>query len=236
MAAIPEKYVNSAASLLFKVKKTQVEMMRDRGYDVSNDIAILGYTITDFIDVYNDIITKKGGKSDEFKSALSDFYTKENGETIYVHYPETMKDAKKLSKSQIISLVDYIKQYPTIRNIMIISELPLSDDAQKELLKLPAYTFDRFLYEELAYNPTKHYLVPRHVLLLREEAIKFRRDNKLKFNQLPLLSIHDPIARYYGFRHGQTIRIHRENLAFESLVDEYISYRAVRDVPLERDK
>ena len=236
MATIPEKYVNSAVSLLFKVKKTQVEMMRDRGFSIESNEAIFDYTIEDFIEVYCNIIAKKDCNPNEFKSALSEFYTKENGESIYVYYPETMKDAKKLSKSQIMSLLAYIKQYPSIRNIMIISELPLSDDAKKALIELPSYTFDRFLYEELAYNPTKHYLVPRHELLSREEAIKFRRDNKIKFNQLPILSIYDPIARYYGFRDGQTVRIYRENLAFDSLVDEYISYRAVRNAPLERDK
>lgn len=226
-------YDNTTASLLFKVKKTQLEMVRDRGFSIEDEAQVLEADIEEFIKLYREYAE---AQNMTFISALTKLYQKDNGDHVYVYYPEPVKGAKKLCKRQLHPLATLMKEHSGLKNIIIISELPFSDDALGSLKGLSYYRIEYFQYENLAYNPTKHYLVPRHEPLTRQEAQKFLRDNKLKLNQMPILSVYDPIARYYGFRVGQIIKIHRQNLFYESLVENNIFYRAVGDIPLVKPK
>jgi len=225
------EYFNTAISLLFKVKKTQVEMLGDRGCDISNESALFTYTVADFKTQYQQIAT---ASNRTFRAALNNFYVNSNGEYIYVYYPETVKDSKQLGKNQILDLIQELKQYTSINHVIIISELPLSGDAKKAFDGLPLYWFEHFLYGDLAYNPTKGCLVPRHELMTLEQSTTMLKENKLSINDLPIISIYDPIARYYGLRGGDMVKIYRENLAAESLVESYISYRQAVDTLLEK--
>ena len=57
----------------------------------------------------------------------------------------------------------------------------------------------------LAYNITKHRLVPKHTLVI-EKTI-----NNTTRKQLPKLSHTDPISRYYDFRPGDLIQVTRKS-------------------------
>ena len=90
--------------------------------------------------------------------------------------------------------------------------------AAKEIISNLTFVIECFLYDELQFNITKHYLQPKFELVSNEEE---SRDLKTKFgNKLPILLHTDPISRFYNYAKGDIIQITRSN--------DYITYRIVR--------
>ncbi len=67
-----------------------------------------------------------------------------------------------------------------------------------------------FLLNELAFNVSRHKLVPKHTLASDEEvATLLRRMGLRSKSLLPLILRNDPMARYLGLRAGDVVRIER---------------------------
>lgn len=81
-----------------------------------------------------------------------------------------------------------------------------------------------FEYSQMLIDITKHTLVPKHIVLTREEKEKwFVTFSIKKESQLPKLHRTDAMARYYGLRKGDLVKIVRKSDADT----EYIMYRIV---------
>ncbi len=254
---IPKVYENTTRSTLFKVKKNQIQMMIDRGYDVGDEAYLMDYDIGSFISAYEQSAVDN---NTTFRAMLGNMYERETSDPIdnhvYVMFLETPTETGQIGKPQITQVIDYVRSLEGITHIMLITEVGLSPDAKNTFAKLPLYNVEHFLYEEMAYNPTKHYLVPKHRIMTAEESRAFlhgwpdstpesmdpasREANRprrlLDLGKLPWISMEDPISRYYGGRPGHIMQISRNDLSGQTMVTETISYRAVVDRPLSKVK
>jgi DNA-directed RNA polymerase I, II, and III subunit RPABC1 len=105
---------------------------------------------------------------------------------------------------------------------IIVSHVAVTPTARKTLAAMESLVrVECFLEEDLLINITKHELVPRHVLLSMEEKVALLKRYKLKETQLPRLLQKDPVARYFGLRRGQVVKIIRQS----ETAGRYASYR-----------
>ena len=105
---------------------------------------------------------------------------------------------------------------------VMVTHVPLSASARKVLASLESYTrAECFLEEDLLVNITHHELVPKHVLLSKEEKIALLKRYRLKETQLPRILQKDPVARYLGLKKGQVVKIIRKS----ETAGRYASYR-----------
>jgi len=219
-------YLNTLTSVLFKVKKTQIEMLLDRNFKVDNDeLEILHMTPNNFLNTYTNI---SNANNTTIRNSLSRIYknnTKKNN--VYVFYPETVKDGKKICMAQMVEFFKYINTHDSIRHIIIISELPVNNKVQEQLDLLSSYNIEFFLYSSLVKNPSKHFFVPKHEILSHSEAVNYLKINNLNLSQLPRIAKNDPIVLYLGAKPGDIIRITRENIVFREIVNTQIIHRYV---------
>lgn len=210
---------------LFQVKKTQIEMLQDRGYDVSAELPILSTTFESFNRTYTDYATANGLT---IREVLRQIYHKGN-EKILVYYIESI-DGKNIGIDLAKIFISYLTSVKVL-NAILISDQPINSNVQTEFNSLPMYKISVFLENELMYNPTKHFLVPRHELLTEAEARDFYRTNRFKPSQLPNMFVTDRIARHYGAKPGDTFRIYQKSMVNDSMTEMSVSYRYVSGTP-----
>ncbi|KIR51523.1 DNA-directed RNA polymerase I, II, and III subunit RPABC1 [Cryptococcus gattii Ru294] len=107
------------------------------------------------------------------------------------------------------------------RGIIIWSE-KMSPAAKKTLQEMQSeYHLEDFPESDLLVNITKHFLVPKHTIMKPEEKSALIKRYRLKETQLPRIMVTDPVAKYYGLKRGQVMKIERAS----ETAGRYITYR-----------
>jgi DNA-directed RNA polymerase I, II, and III subunit RPABC1 len=128
---------------------------------------------------------------------------------------------KTLGVAQIRRFARYIITNNYKTGIMV-THLPLSSAARKSLQSVERLAkIECFLEADLLVNITHHELVPRHVLLSRDEKIALLKRYRLKETQLPRILVTDAVARYFGLKRGNVVKIIRNS----ETAGRYASYR-----------
>ncbi len=80
-----------------------------------------------------------------------------------------------------------------------------------------------FELAEVLFNITHHVLVPKHEVISNDAEIEelVKRYNLKNRHQFPIILRTDPVARYFGLRSGQLVRITRVSPS----AAEYVAYR-----------
>lgn len=121
---------------------------------------------------------------------------------------------------QLRQFVQFIDQNSYFTGILITAA-PVSAAALKIGTTIHPRILEVFHESDLLVNITKHELVPKHVLLSKEEKMKLLQRYRLKETQLPRIQFNDPVAKYLGLRKGQVVKIIRKS----ETAGRYASYR-----------
>ncbi|KAF7989607.1 hypothetical protein HCN44_008281 [Aphidius gifuensis] len=194
----------STCEKLWAVRKTSLEICRDRGYKVSEDE--INQTFDEFIDKYGDepstddlkILVKH--KDDSSQRLLVLFYFNHKVGV------KTMSGALKL-----------MQEKKAVNGILVYNEITgpakaaTRGDYTNNDETFHGYKLQVFHESELLINITHHELVPQHIALSSEEKADALLKLKVTEKQLPKILYNDPIVRYYGFERGQLVKIIRKS-------------------------
>lgn len=214
---------------LITVKKNQIRMMRDRGFELDDeDEKILGYTDDEFI---KHMKIKLDMTDDKKNYLINKLYTKKdsdgNIEKNYVYYIFSRSD--KVKTEDIKDLIDFSVK-SDIRKFDIISMNVFHSSADGKLKKLTNTKFKIWSYDELIKYIFDSKYVPRYRSLSRKELDEiFYQYGKVLIDrsQLPRIIIDDPVCKFMDFQVGQILEFVFKDFFGNSLVNEKLKYRQV---------
>ncbi|RUS13526.1 RNA polymerase [Endogone sp. FLAS-F59071] len=195
---------------LWKVFRTIHEMVRDRGYLVSQselemDLAAFQNQYAVQGEVDRDRLTFMVQKKNDPTEQLLIFFPKDKSVGV--------KPVKKYAERMVTQ---------EVKSGIVVYQGTMTASANKVIQALPKnYALESFQESELLVNITQHVLVPEHVVLTPEEKRTLLQRYRLKETQLPRIQTTDPVARYYGLKRGQVVRIMRPS----ETSGRYVSYR-----------
>uniref|UniRef100_A0A7S1SMF5 DNA-directed RNA polymerases I, II, and III subunit RPABC1 n=1 Tax=Tetraselmis chuii TaxID=63592 RepID=A0A7S1SMF5_9CHLO len=196
------------ATKLFRIRRTCLQMLRDRGYLVSE--AELNQSKENFTDKFGD---------EPLRDQLTILVCKQEDPTdqIFVFFPDEVK----IGVSTIKTYFNRMKDEAVHRAVMVMPGT-LTSFAKTSLQDISSkYHIEQFKENELLVNITQHVLVPEHRLLTAEEKRALLNRYKVSDTQLPRIQVADPVARYYGLQRGQVVRIVRPS----ETAGRYVTYR-----------
>lgn len=137
---------------------------------------------------------------------------------IYVFYPEGPKVGVPVIKKEVAIKMRDDKVHRGIVVVPMAITAP-ARMAVSELNKM--LTIEVFEEAELVTNITEHKLVNKYYVLDDQAKKKLLNTYTVQDTQLPRILVTDPLARYYGLKRGQVVKIRRSDAT--SL--DYYTYR-----------
>ncbi|KAG8907164.1 DNA-directed RNA polymerases II 24 kDa polypeptide (RNA polymerase II subunit 5) [Tulasnella sp. 403] len=195
---------------LWRINRTIHELVQDRGYEVSEDE--LAMDLQTFKEQY-----ARNGMVD--RNSLN-FFTNaihNPSQSIFIFF----SDEKNVGIRTMKKFIGILEEKKIGSGIIIYSHS--MTPASKKVINTMASTYrlEEFAESDLLVNITHHKLVPRHELLSDDEKRALLERYRLRETQLPRIMLSDPVARYYGLRRGQVVKITRPS----ETSGRYASYR-----------
>ena len=209
MAALEERAaLTGEASHLFRIRRTLLKMLKKRSYVV--DAAQLAMTPRGFVDQFGD----QPKRND--LTILAEHET-DAEDQLFVCLPADDKVGVKTIKQYC----EMMKEASVSHAILVVKQgvTPFAKTALQEMAS--TYLIEHFRDAELLVDVTEHRLVPAHALLSPEDRQALLDRYKLRAEQLPRIQRTDPVARYYGLKVGDVVKIVRPS----ETAGRYVTYR-----------
>lgn len=189
---------------LYKIRNTSLEMIEDRGFKVPEHIKKLQFENFKIL----------------YETKNINILFEDNGKHVYIYYH--IDDTKNLGKNDLKTLIRNIHEETKdleTRIILVLNGKPnasVKKELQNDIYK---YT-ENFQRKHLVFNVSKHILVPKHVLLTKEEKKDVLERYNVTEGQLPKIKLDDPMAKYLGLKLGDVCKIERSTPYFRITVAE----------------
>ncbi|KAH8646961.1 RNA polymerase Rpb5 domain-containing protein [Tricladium varicosporioides] len=217
------------AAKLWRAWRTVKQMVQDRGYQLSD--AEVNINLRDFISEYTQGGTVDRGRMkfsaipsdkmmEQYSTPPTDREPNPPPPDIGMIWVEFLNDTS-VGIKQMRNFAQHLSSNNFHTGILITS-VNITPAALKIIPAVASETrIETFLDTDLLVNITHHELVPKHVLLSKKEKTALLTRYRLKDTQLPRIQVGDPVARYFGLRRGQVVKIIRKS----ETAGRYASYR-----------
>ena len=185
---------------LYKSYNTVIQMLNDRGHEVSNHEM---KDIQQFIEAFDLDPEKPDFHELRQSMQISSIFEGKNHIVVWIgSLSFSIRDVGRLRL-----LMDNSDAKDAI---IICYNQPKSQskDAIKDLKRL-GFNIEIFSESEMQYNVTHHEKVPKHELITDEEVSKIMEQYGITLQQFPRIRNTEKVARYFGARTGQVFKITR---------------------------
>ncbi|KAF8850783.1 RPB5 subunit of DNA-directed RNA polymerase [Acephala macrosclerotiorum] len=215
---------------LWRAWRTVHEMVQDRGYELSE--AEVKISFEDFKDKFTSDDGSVSRKTMTFSARPTSEMMRRYSNPVTANDPNPASPdigmiwVEFLAESSVgIKQMRAFAQFLTANNYhtgILVTNTNITPAALKIIPAVASETrIECFTEADLLVNITHHELVPKHVLLSKEERTALLQRYRLKDTQLPRIQLGDPVARYLGLRRGQVVKIIRKS----ETAGRYASYR-----------
>lgn len=201
---------NAELYKMWRIRRTVLQLCHDRGY------LIVQNELDETFDLFK---AKYNGQPTREELTLLCAHNNNMDDKIYVFFPEDPKIGVKVVQQYAVRMEE-----DQVHRAIVIVRAGLTPSAKQAMKNIgPEYVMEDFLESEMLINITEHELVPQHILLTVEEKEELFSRYKLKESQLMKMLTTDPVARYYGFKRGQVVKIVRNS----DTAGRYVTHRLV---------
>ena len=125
-------------------------------------------------------------------------------------------------KFNVESIQEYISMLKKmdVSHCIIVYRDSATPVAKKIVEESKDINIELFTEEELQYNITKHYLVPKHEIEFKKGTLGCANFKKKYTDDIPIILKSDPISRFYGYERGDIIKVTRKG--------GYVMFRIVK--------
>jgi DNA-directed RNA polymerase I, II, and III subunit RPABC1 len=200
--------LNPEAARVFRCYRTVCNMLDKRGYMVpraTREItpALFKQKFGEYPDREN--LTMLVEKADDPAAML------------FVFFPSD----EKVGVKPIKTYTDRMRR-ENVSNAIMVLRVDITPFAKQAVLEMASdFRMEHFKESELQIDVTMHQLVPTHQVLTPSEKSELLRRYRLRDSQLPRIQPNDPVARYYGMKRGQVVKIIRPS----ETAGRYVTYR-----------
>ena len=120
-----------------------------------------------------------------------------------------MSNTPKFNVERIQEFISVMRKIDVWHAVIIFKD-NATPVAKKIIEESNELIIELFQENEMQYNITNHYLVPKHEIMY-EKGTKESKEFKLKYgDKFPIILKADPISRFYGYAKGDIIKITRK--------------------------
>ncbi|XP_022638649.1 DNA-directed RNA polymerases II and IV subunit 5A [Vigna radiata var. radiata] len=191
-------------SRLFRIRKTVMQMLRDRGYLVEDfEINVSKHEFKSKYGERKDLFIHKSKKDN-------------SNDRIYVFFPN-----EATFNVGILNIYYNFMASTKVWRAILVTQMSLNHYFRKCINGLSSiFYLEVFQEAELLVNIKEH-ILPEHQILPEAEKKTLVEKYTVKEIQIPRVQVTDPVARYYGLKRGQVVKIIRPNLQYFIMVDDY---------------
>lgn len=226
---------------LFRIKRVEGEMMKDRGYSLT-EVYLLS-SDRNFRQVDLSGLQNPNSSLEtllQYRQQNAILQSRQEFSSIYVDRKQNKMilvlylsndPGKAVGKKYFKFVLEFIstQQY---HNIILITETGLNANSSNIVRQFIGYNIEVFKDIELAFNPLKHSLAPISIIHIPGKQVQewSKSEDINQPEKLPMMLDIDPIAKWYGaspydvFQH-ELLGIENDKIGF---------YRIVRQTPIER--